>query len=338
MKKQIIYLNILRVIACFLVVVNHTHGYILYYNTFINSTFYCVMFSFCKIAVPIFLMITGVLILDKDYDYKKISKCIHRVFIPLIFISFALYVRDVGINKIDMLNFIIKFLNEPLIIPFWYLYMLIGLYPVIPFLQKMIKNFKNKDYLFFVLVFLLIPSLIKIISIYYKVKIDSHFVMSIFPVSIGIMISGNYLSKIKVLRKYFVISIMVFLVSYSLMFFSMYIPYIHNKGICYVLGSWDSLPVLLMSMSFFYIIRYLFVNNNIYPKGKKILIYISSTTFGIYLIHSFINNFIYKISFIQDLFHYSGIIGIIVLEILTFITSGIIVYLLKLIPYLKKYL
>ena len=78
-KKEIIYLDILKIFACFMVIINHTNGLILENKTFANTTFYCIMFSICKVAVPLFLMITGALILNRNYSYKKVLKCIFRV-------------------------------------------------------------------------------------------------------------------------------------------------------------------------------------------------------------------------------------------------------------------
>ena len=77
--NKIMYIDILRIIACFMVIVNHSVGLCLNHKTFLSSTFYCLSFSICKIGVPIFLMITGALILDKDYSYPKVFKCIIRV-------------------------------------------------------------------------------------------------------------------------------------------------------------------------------------------------------------------------------------------------------------------
>ena len=104
-KGSILYIDILRIIACFMVIINHTHGFILENNTLTNSTFYCLGFSLCKIGVPLFLMITGTLLLDKDYDYKKILKCIFRVLVPVLGLSLVFYVKAVGITNINLFSF-----------------------------------------------------------------------------------------------------------------------------------------------------------------------------------------------------------------------------------------
>ena len=37
-NKEIIYLNIIKIFACFMVIINHTNGFILEYNSFANTT------------------------------------------------------------------------------------------------------------------------------------------------------------------------------------------------------------------------------------------------------------------------------------------------------------
>ena len=89
-STHIIHIEIIRIIACLMVIINHVNGLVLANNNFSNSTFYCIGFSLCKIGVPLFLMITGSLILEKKYDYRKVFKCIFKVLIPVIGISLFL--------------------------------------------------------------------------------------------------------------------------------------------------------------------------------------------------------------------------------------------------------
>ena len=65
MKK--LNLDISRLIASLMVVAIHT-----YPLSSINGTLdYCFTRIICRIAVPIFLMITGYYVLNKDIDYLK---------------------------------------------------------------------------------------------------------------------------------------------------------------------------------------------------------------------------------------------------------------------------
>ena len=75
----------------------------------------------------------------------------------------------------------------------------------------------------------------------------------------------------------------------------MYLPYLNSGKISYILDLWNTLPVISMSISIFYSIRYLFENKVFSKKINTIITAISSTTFGIYLIHTALNYKLYNI-------------------------------------------
>lgn len=321
-----------------MVIINHTNGFILDNKNFINSTFYCICFSLCKIGVPLFLMITGSLILDKSYSYKKILNCIFRVLVPVVGLSLIFYIKDFGIENFNIALFIKDIINEPYTTEYWYIYALIGIYMTIPFLQKMVKSFENKDYILFSILFLIIPSLIDSMKPYFNIDINYNLITAFFPLIISLVVCGNYISKVQLSKKFFIISIFTFLISYILMFSSMYIPYLKNSTISYALDSWNAFPVIIMSISFFYIVRYLFENLSMHHKINNIICIIASTTFGIYLIHNALNYRLYKLNITQSIFSYNSILGSIFLNFLVFIICMIIIYLLKKIPVIRRFL
>ena len=337
-KKEIFYLDILRIFACFMVIVNHTNGFILENKTFANSTFYCIMFSLCKVAVDLFLMITGALSLNKNYSYKKILKCIFRVGVPVFAFSCLFYIRDVGMHDINVFEFLKSILSNPYIIPYWYIYARIGVYLVLPFVQKMVKNFTNTDYIIFILIFLITPTLIVFLKNFLGFNINYNLQLAFFPVIISIIVCGYYISKIKLSKKFLISSVIVFIVSYIIMFLSMYLPYLNRGEISYALDSWNTFPVVLMSISLFYIVRHLFENKNYSKKITNIITKIASTTFGIYLIHTTLNYKLYELSIINNMFNFNGILAITILDFLVFIVCMIIIYALKKIPFIKKFL
>lgn len=62
---------VLRILACFLVIVNHTiEGLFKYFPSTTGGLSFTV-FYFCKIAVPIFLMISGALLIPKEESLKN---------------------------------------------------------------------------------------------------------------------------------------------------------------------------------------------------------------------------------------------------------------------------
>ena len=66
MAKRKTYLDVLRILACFLVIFNHRRGYTAYQNTTdMLSAFYYMFYTMVtRINVPLFFMISGSLLLS----------------------------------------------------------------------------------------------------------------------------------------------------------------------------------------------------------------------------------------------------------------------------------
>ncbi len=337
-KNEIIYLDILKIFACFMVIINHTNGFILEHKTFANVTFYCMTFSLCKVGVGLFLMITGGLVLNKSYSYKKILKCIFRVFVPIFSLSLIFYIRDTGLHNMSIIQFLKSILVNPYILPYWYIYALIGVYLALPFIQKMIKNFTKQDYIVFIFTFLIVPTLINFLKNYLRFNTNYYFQLAFFPIIITIIVCGDYISKIKISKKNLIVSFFLFIMSYIGMFLSIYLPYLNKGEISYTLDSWNAFPVVLMAISLFYIARYLFENKNYSEKFINVISMVASTTFGIYLIHTALKFKLYKLGIVQSIFKFNRIIAITILDFIVFIVCMTIIYLLKKIPLVKKFL
>lgn len=339
--KHYYWVDLLKILACFLVIINHTGGYLLQYsgneNLFI-VLFYIFNFVFCKVAVPIFLMVSGVLLLSRNSNYKEIGKRIFRVLVPLVVLSAFIYFRNnhVGFNHFG--NFLISFFEKPLADPFWYLYMLIGLYLVMPFLQKVVKNFRLKDYKYFIIICLLLPSLLPVISMYLPIVFNSNFTSALFSMSIGYFVAGFYLSRVELSERNRNIAIVLCIIFLALFACSMIIPYVNSGTILYKLDSWCYITTVIPSLSLFYLIRYYFEKYKFNDRLKHVISMVASLTFGIYLFHSLIIYNVYSLSFVQKIFDFSSYIGIIITEILVFLLAGAVTFVLKKIKYVKDFL
>ncbi len=336
-KTTYTHINLLKIIACFLVIVNHTINHVLNFKTEGVDFFFCLLFSLCKIAVPLFIICSGYLILKKEYTYKKVFQNIIKVFVPLLVISIFLYVKDTGLKNINILDFFEKFISEPYIKPYWYLYMLLGLYFVTPFIQKMVKDFKEKDYYYFIVFFIVVPAVLKLLLVCFGIKYSSYFLMAFIPYIIGYYVYGNYIANgyrsinINIAR-------LVFVLAFVAMFLLTYIPSINGQGISYKFDDISSLPVVLMSLSIFYIFEGRFKNSDYSNRSLNIINTVGGTTFGVYLFHHLIGYKIFTIGVVQSIFEFNVFIGYILYVILVFILCCIITYILKKIPGIKKFL
>jgi len=166
-RENIGWIDLLRIIACFLVVVSHCcDPFIGQINIdrdiFLNGVF---AGSLVRCCVPLFVMMTGVLLLPVKMDITPFyKKRIGRIIVPLIFWSIVLpiiyfFYLNYGVTttspQIDMSEhtltatlkklylFIFNFNFDT--IPMWYLYMLIGLYLVMPIISVWLKQASQKD-------------------------------------------------------------------------------------------------------------------------------------------------------------------------------------------------
>lgn len=334
--KDIGYIHVLRILACFWVIVNHTHHYMLTANDEASYIHYCIGFSLCKMAVTIFIMISAILMLDKEYSYRKIIQLIKKVLVPLLCVTVFLALRDNGIGNFNLLYFINDFMKGPYLYPYWYVYMLIGFYFMVPFLQKMIKNFEEKDYVYFIIIFLLVPCVINVLFEYSEIRVSDFVFWSVFPKIIGIAVTGNYISKLKLDKRIYIASIVVFVMAFIGMFLSCYIPYCFTGEVGYNMDSWSSLPVVIMASALVYIVRYALKERAL--PFEKLVKAVSKTTFGVYLLHSILLPEIYTTKIIQNIFFENRIIGTLILEVTIFVISSFLVYLVGKIPFVKRYL
>ena len=138
----------IRVIACFAIVILHTlFASVVYYEKSMTDTQFLIESVFQNLlmwAVPCFLMITGALLLnpEKEVSWKKIGKYIFRVALALVFFTLLFEVIDhiFGTKGNIFTNWLYKLYTGQSWAHMWYLYLLIGLYLMVPFYKMITKN------------------------------------------------------------------------------------------------------------------------------------------------------------------------------------------------------
>ena len=127
-----------RVGACFMVVVLHVAAldFAVFDERWWASNFYD---SFTRACVPIFLMISGVLLLDKQEGTRVFfKKRFVRILPPLLFWSlFYLGWRTwQGKDYGGLWDWVRELAHGPVAFHLWYLYAIVGIYLFVPFLRK----------------------------------------------------------------------------------------------------------------------------------------------------------------------------------------------------------
>ena len=139
LQRRVPYLDILRVLACLLVILIHTpiRQYDTYYNTpSVSSAIYTVLVA---VNCNLFFMITGALLLPVAMSGKRFIKRRLRVVLPPLVIWTLIYLLE---HIFLMHNFTPKLLTSILFHPveglLWYIYVLVVIYITLPLVSKCI--------------------------------------------------------------------------------------------------------------------------------------------------------------------------------------------------------
>lgn len=344
-NQRLIWIEAIRFIAIFAVVVLHSASPLLsMYPEVIMKNWYVanIYDSVVRMGVPLFFMISGFLLLRKYDEDNKVffTKRIHKVIIPMlawafIYILFIKYVQEKDINIIKRM---IVALNMYTYYHLWFLYTLLGLYLVTPFLRIIIKYSSKKLLYYFLGLWLIHVFIIPMINKLGHVSFQSH--LPIFTESLGYFVLGYVLANFRYSKKIFYIALLAFVISTISVIMATYIFTIN-------LGAFDSSFYgaeggfgIIQAISTFIMIKYSFCDshNELSLKSVKIIKYFSTTSFGIYLIHPIFIAIFEKgyFGFIIDIKTGDAFYLIPTLAILTFVFSSITVYMMQKIPYIKN--
>lgn len=160
MKKRIVWLDFARAFAIFIVVAIHSieRVYDLEYAQLMNIgkvslLFFDIVVTIGRIGVPIFVAITGYLLLDRDYSSgKKILDFYKKHLLPL-WLTTAVWIliySAVDFAKGTLKTDIFDIIKEVLLLKtyimghMWYMPMILGIYVALPFVSNALRNISSK--------------------------------------------------------------------------------------------------------------------------------------------------------------------------------------------------
>lgn len=262
-------IHILRIIACILVVIIHTCAISITQNETWNAL--NLFDSFSRCSVPIFFMISGYLMLGKDYDTIKFyKKRAIRILPPFIFFSALFFILS-G-NGYNILKFLSNLLNDKIYSHFWFMYAITGIYILFPFINSSWKNITRKDKHILISIFF--------IGAIYNLTGNRFF--SLMGIDISCMwyfLLGAYLKGVKLDRT---LNMSLYILSSITVFFLTYNYYSENGSFSEKFYSYTHPLIIIQAISLFLFIN---SNRNHTNKYKNTIKLISSLSFGIYLIH-----------------------------------------------------
>lgn len=311
-----------------------------WYNTNINSfewKVFNVYDSAVRWAVPVFVMISGVLFLTKDYSIKTIySKKIFRIFVAFVFWSLIyLFFSNKSTNKFEK---ICKLLTGEY--HMWFLFMIIGLYMLSPVLKKITETKKITKY-FLIITFMLsifLPQIAKLLLLFKNkyINIISKAItanLGNFKLNIGYtyyFVLGYYLSKAEIKKTMRYTIYFLGIISFLSTIILTNIASIKAGKPSETYYGNMSLNVALEALSLFVFAKYNF-------KTNKFLNYCSKICFGVYLSHIL---FLENLNILMGIntMTFNPIASVPIITIIVFVMSLLLSGLINNIPILKRYI
>ena len=336
--QRTIYFDYLRVIACFSVIVLHVSAQQLFgyevptfdwhvMNVYDSATRFC---------VPIFLMISGALFLDPAKNlslHKLYTRNILRILTALMFWSliYACYSHSQNGATSILTYFLCGHFHM------WFLWLIIGLYMLVPILRLIARNIWVMRY-FLILSILfgfVIPFILDLVKIFFPI-------LTSIAVIIEMCYKNMHLQMLSCYTSYFVLGYylnMVFrgrkventlialgFLAVILVALFTYISFCISGVTREIFYKNDSLLILLESVSVFLLFK------KTARVELKIIKTLSDNSFGIYLVHMFVY---YVLGFTATTIN--PIIGIPLISLLIFVVSYLIILLLSWVPILSKW-
>lgn len=298
-----------------------------------SKVVYDIIINILYVSIPIFVMLSGMLFLGREISYKTMfSKYIKRILLVILVFGFfysaleLIFTHSFGFDSIWVICK--KIIANDIWAHMWYLYLVIALYLLTPLLQKWIRGSSRKEQLILLVVLYIFTVLFKDVEPFLGLQIG--FYLPIIDGYVFLYLLGNYLYKYDLSKKITIIIYALGLISLALIAIFTYF----NIGTSLI--TYTSTLVIMLASSIVLFFKNIKFNEND-SKLFKLMNEIAVCTFGIYIIHQFFINIIYKflkIDFILDL----PFMGLIVYALAVFVISFVSVYLLRKIPAIRKYL
>ncbi len=350
-KRNLLHIEIMRILAIYLVMFNHTgdKGYLLFTNAQSSPFYFVYMFMsmFCACAVPVFYMISGALLLKKEEDLGTIFKKRVLKYVILLFVISGIYfIYKCWGEGFGPSYFLIQTYIEPWSDALWYMYSYIAVLMMLPFLRKIANGIKTKEFIYLAVVSIVLVGIIPIIEyrflsglkLYYKIKGAIFIESNIFFLLMGHFIE-NVLDKKYFQTKYVLIAIGAAFVALVIeCYMTQYC--INTEGIADATTGQsfrDSL-VGVVAICVYFSTKWLFdikiKKQNTFTKFIGIA---GGATFGIYLLEKIIRDVTAPVYFaLQPYIHTMP--ATLIRLVAAFALGMIITLILKKIPVIKKYI
>lgn len=293
-KARAAFLDFLRILAAFLVIVNHTNSHVFKALTPADSQWHwsILWYYVSKTAVPLFIMISGACLLGKRDSYAKMGRRILRTVLALVLASYLYFLWDAWVNyglwprAVDFGALFGKIWRGEVTDGFWYLPLYLGLLLTLPLWQRMASAMEKRDYEYLMALTFTVGAAWPLLSHYVPALALPKYLDQLVPCAyLGLFFAGHYLVKYREPRRN---SVLLAAVSLVLLL-----------AVCWALTRLEfdrvepgtvywfmdertapALPVIAASLSLFWLARCIFGSR----RSGWLLTELGGCAFGIYLL------------------------------------------------------
>lgn len=319
--KRILYLDIIRIVACLMIIAIHApipnsniDGFILYANS-----------AICSSGVGLFVMVSGALLLPVNmptlsFLKKRLGKIVIPTFLWSFFYMFV-QLKDGNVCFADIFSSLLSFPFSPQYNSvLWFIYMLAGLYLLAPIISPWLRCTSKKEILFYLMIWgvtLLFPLIRSCVG----VNETTTGILYYFSGFMGFFLLGYYLENYVNIVPSWICILFLFLPLTIALLIKLY----HINIGFFDLFWYLSFFVPMMSIGWFLLIKKV----NCPIRFQRTLTLFSNCCFGIYLVHIFImRSIVWQWDFVKNTGNAQ--IGIVIL--VTFIGSFLVTWLISFIP------
>ena len=324
-KDKIISIDIIRILACLMVIFMHAP----LPSENANGIFLSTLSYFTAPCIGLFFMVSGYLLLPIKQDTESfLRKRLGKVIGPTLF--WSLFYIAASLIKGDGKD---SMMTELISIPFsaqgnpvlWFMYTLIGLYLLAPIISRWLDKASQKEKEFYLSLWG-ISLCYPILSSWLSINQGNTEILYYFTGYAGYFVLGHYLKKyperisIKCIIPWMGISILAPIIC----------KIAHIQVNFYEVFWYLSIFVVIQCIFWFQTISKMKFSFNAWL--ERMFTKIANLSFGIYLIHIFIMRYVlWECDFIQNMD--SHIVQTITIAIITFVLSTVFCYLISLLPF-----
>lgn len=292
------------------------------------TTLFCVG----RLGVPLFLFLTGYLLLGKVYTQEDTLRFYKKKLLPLLLTTeiwivlydiIRLWAYEQPIDGLLILRQCLFLQYDGMMPHLWYMPMIVGVYLFIPFVSNALQVIENKYIIgiatIAALYYFLVPTVSNFTQIFSGFAIDSKLDVSFSGGTYGIMIVIGYLMQSARLEKRKLPALAVIFVTAMGLCIGQQL-FLYNQG--YSANTWyNSFFLLISAVALFWIILTLFDKTEEVPVIK----FLAQNAFAIYIMHYMYIAVFQKMHFTIG----KHIIGVLMMFVFSFTLSIISVLLIR---------